>query len=70
MFASVEAFFTQFADRFTAMPMVIVGWVANSGREAGFAPAAGAAIVVLLVFVVLMNSIAVLLRNYFEKKRA
>ena len=70
MFSGLDQFFGQFADRFTAMPIVIVGWVQNSGRDAGFAPAAGAAIVVLLVFVVLMNSVAVLLRNYFEKKRA
>lgn len=70
MFAGAEEFFGQFADRFTAMPIVIVGWVANSGRDEGFGPAAGAAIVVLLVFVILMNSVAVLLRNHFEKKRA
>ncbi len=59
----------QFFDRFTAMPIVIVGWVQQSGRDEGFAAAAGAAIVVLLAFVILMNSGAVLLRNYFEKKR-
>lgn len=70
MFSSIESFFGQFADRFTAMPIVIVGWVQNSGRDAGFGPAAGAAIVVLLVFVILMNSVAVVLRNHFEKKRA
>lgn len=70
MFSGLENFFGQFADRFTAMPIVIVGWVQNSGRDAGFGPAAGAAIVVLLVFVILMNSVAVLLRNHFEKKRA
>jgi len=70
MFDGAEQFFSQFADRFTAMPIVIVGWVQDSGRDAGFAPAAGAAIVVLLVFVIMMNSVAVLLRNYFEKKRA
>lgn len=59
----------QFFDRFTAMPIVIVGWVTNSGRDEGFGAAAGAAIVVLLVFVILMNSVAVTLRNRFEKKR-
>jgi len=59
----------QLFDRFTAMPIVIVNWVQNSGRDEGFGPAAGAAIVVLLVFVIAMNSVAVLLRNYFEKKR-
>ncbi|NNC80946.1 MAG: phosphate ABC transporter permease PstA [Acidimicrobiales bacterium] len=59
----------QFSDRFTAMPIVIVGWVQESGRDAGFSAAAGAAIVVLLAFVISMNSVAVVLRNYFEKKR-
>ncbi len=59
----------QLTDRFTAMPIVIVGWVQEAARDVGFAAAAGAAIVVLLVLVIAMNSIAVLLRNHFEKKR-
>ena len=59
----------QIGEKFTAMPIVIVGWVQQSGRDEGFSAAAGAAIVVLLAFVILMNSGAVLLRNYFEKKR-
>lgn len=63
------SFFDKFGDRFTAMPIVIVDWVQESGRDAGFSAAAGAAIIVLLVFVILMNSIAVFLRNRFEKKR-
>jgi len=70
MFSGADEFFGQFADRFTAMPIVIVGWVQNSGRDAGFAAAAAAAIVVLIVLVIMMNSVAVLLRNHFEKKRA
>ncbi|MBT5757881.1 MAG: phosphate ABC transporter permease PstA [Acidimicrobiaceae bacterium] len=70
MFGGLNEFFGQFADRFTAMPIIIVGWVRNAGVDKGFGPAAGAAIVMLLVFVILMNSVAVLLRNYFEKKRA
>ena len=70
MFSGFDEFFGQFADRFTAMPIIIVGWVRNSGVDKGFAPAAGAAIVMLLLFVILMNSVAVLLRNHFEKKRA
>ena len=68
-FASIGSFFEQFGDRFTAMPIVIVGWVQESGRDDGFNAAAGAAIVVLLALVIAMNSVAVLLRNYFEKKR-
>ncbi len=59
----------QLGERFTAMPIVIVGWVRNSGADEGFGPAAGAAIVVLLALVIAMNSVAVLLRGYFEKKR-
>lgn len=60
--------FDQLGDRFTAMPIVIVGWVQDA-RDVRFQEAAGAAIVVLLVIVIAMNSVAVLLRNYFEKKR-
>ncbi len=59
----------QLDDRFTAMPIVIVGWVQEAARDVGFAAAAGAAIVVLLVVVIAMNSVAVMLRSYFEKKR-
>ena len=59
----------QLDDRFTAMPIVIVGWVQESARDVGFTAAAGAAIVVLLALVIAMNSVAVLLRNHFEKKR-
>ena len=59
----------QLDDRFTAMPIVIVGWVQESARDVGFAAAAGAAIVVLLALVIAMNSVAVLLRNHFEKRR-
>ena len=70
MFEAFEEFFGQFADPFTALPIVIVNWVSDAGVDPGFGPPAGAAIVVLLVFVILMNSVAVLLRNRFEKKRA
>lgn len=56
-------------DRFTAMPIVIVNWVQQSGRDEGFINAAGAAVVVLLVFVLLLNLVAIILRNRYEKKR-
>lgn len=62
-------YFDQLGEKFTAMPIVIVGWVEESGRDAGFGAAAGAAIVILLAFVIAMNSVAVVLRNHFEKKR-
>ena len=56
-------------DRFTALPIVITRWTQQSGRDIGFTAAAAGAIVVLLVFVLLMNSAAIGLRNRFEKKR-
>ncbi len=60
----------QLTDRFTAMPIVIVGWIQDAPRDpVNFPAAAGAAIVILLVLVIAMNSVAVLLRSYFEKKR-
>ena len=56
-------------DQFTALPIVITSWTVQSGRDVGFTTAAAGAIVVLLVFVLMMNSVAILLRNRFEKKR-
>ncbi len=56
-------------ERFTALPIQIVTWVANRGRDQGFFGAAAAAIVVLLVLVLVLNMSAVLMRNHFEQKR-
>jgi phosphate transport system permease protein len=56
-------------ERFTALPIQIVTWVGNRGRDEGFMSAAAAAIVVLLVLVLALNMTAILLRNHFEKKR-
>jgi phosphate transport system permease protein len=63
---------TSVTGRFTAVPMLIYNW---SGRpdspeaEIGWANAAAAAGLVLLVLVILFNTAAVLLRNRFEKRR-
>ncbi|WP_420452689.1 phosphate ABC transporter permease PstA [Ilumatobacter sp.] len=57
-------------DRFTAMPIIIVNWVQQSGRDEGFLGAAAAAIIVLLVFVLLLNLAAIILRNRYENKRS
>ena len=54
---------------FTALPVIIADWTGREGAQTGFAPAAAGAIVVLLVFVLIMNSAAIGLRNRFEKKR-
>jgi phosphate transport system permease protein len=52
---------------FTAMPSLITSWVGRPQEE--FHQASAAAIIVLLVFVLLLNSIAVILRHRFEKRR-
>lgn len=56
-------------EKFTALPIQIVTWVSQRGRDPGFFNAAAAAIVVLLVLVLALNMAAILLRNHFEKKR-
>jgi len=58
---------SQLTERFTAMPIVITRWATFPDR--GFVPLTAAAIAVLLVFVLLMNTAAILLRNRFERKR-
>ncbi len=59
---------TQVRETYTAMPIIITRW---AGRpEDGFkVDGAAAAIVILIVFVILLNSVAILLRNRFEKRR-
>ena len=59
---------TQAREGFTAMPIVITRWATQP--EEGFkVDMAAAAIVVLIAFVILLNTGAILLRNRFEKKR-
>ncbi len=60
---------SQVTEKFTALPILIVDWVSERGRDPGFETAAAAAIVVLLVFVLLLNMVALILRNHFENKR-
>jgi phosphate transport system permease protein len=60
--------------KFTAMPIVIYGWsneVNRPGKETGltFEDLNAAAIVVLLGVVLLLNAMAIVLRNRFEKGR-
>jgi phosphate transport system permease protein len=57
----------QLRERFTAMPIAITEW---AGRpQQGFEALTAAAVVVLLVVVLLANTVAILLRNRYEKKR-
>lgn len=59
---------TQARELFTAMPIVIATWTRQP--QDGFkVDGAAAAIVILILFVVLLNSIAIVLRNRYEKKR-
>ena len=58
--------------RFTAVPMLIFNWSGRPdtpGAEIGWANAAAAAGLVLLVLVLFFNIAAILLRNRFEKRR-
>jgi phosphate transport system permease protein len=57
----------QLTERFTAMPIVITRWATFPDR--GFVSLTAAAILVLLAFVLLLNTAAILLRNRFERKR-
>jgi phosphate transport system permease protein len=58
---------TQLTERFTALPIVITTWAGRPQQD--FRALTAAAIVVLLVVVLLFNSVAILLRNRYEKKR-
>jgi phosphate transport system permease protein len=54
-------------DRFTALPIQIFNWVSRPQKE--FATNAAAAILVLLGVLLSMNAVAIVLRNWFERKR-
>jgi phosphate transport system permease protein len=56
-------------ERFTAMPIVITTW-AKRPQEEFKTDLTAAAILAMLVFVLIVNSIAIILRNRFEKKRS
>jgi phosphate transport system permease protein len=58
---------SQLGERFTALPVVIAEWARNPRQ--GFDEIAAAAILVMLVVVLALNTIAILLRSRYEKKR-
>lgn len=60
---------TQVREPFTAMPIIIATW-ARQPQEGFKVDNAAAAIVVLVVFVLLVNAVAIYMRNRFERKRA
>jgi phosphate transport system permease protein len=51
---------------YTAMPLLIFSWVSNP--KAAFLENAAAAIVVLMVMLLLLNSVAIILRNRFQRR--
>ena len=55
-------------ERFTALPMIISNW-SKAPQPEFKVDLAAATIIAMLVFVLLINSIAIVLRNRFEKKR-
>ncbi|WP_419465577.1 phosphate ABC transporter permease PstA [Bhargavaea massiliensis] len=57
---------TGVTDTFTALPMQIYDWAKRP--QADFQQVASAGIIVLMAFLLLMNSIAVLIRNKFQKR--
>ncbi|MER2000729.1 MAG: phosphate ABC transporter permease PstA [Lysinibacillus sp.] len=57
---------TGYLDTFTALPMQIYDWAKRPQEEFQFVAAAG--IMVLMVVLILMNSIAVFIRNKFQKR--
>ncbi len=58
---------SQLQDRFTALPIVIADW-SRTPRD-GFDELAAAAIIVMLAIVLVMNTVAIVLRSRYEKKR-
>ena len=55
-------------DKFTVLPLQIYYWTIDSALVAEYASLASATIVVLLMLLFLMNSIAILIRNKFQKR--
>ncbi|WP_121611786.1 phosphate ABC transporter permease PstA [Mesobacillus foraminis] len=55
-------------DRFTILPVQIYYWTLDSALVAEYANLAAATIVILLVVLFAMNSIAIIIRNKFQKR--
>ncbi|HVM20826.1 MAG TPA: phosphate ABC transporter permease PstA [Egibacteraceae bacterium] len=66
-FAGASGFFEQiYAGRFTALPMVIFNWARQPGPE--WLQLTGAASLILVALIVVMNGFAIFLRNRYERK--
>jgi phosphate transport system permease protein len=59
---------SQLQDSFTALPIAITDWTKRP-LNSGFFELSAAAIIVMLVIVLFANSVAIVFRNRFEKRR-
>jgi phosphate transport system permease protein len=68
--ATVIAFNPEGLDsRFTALPIQIFDWISRASNDVNnYKPLAAAAILFLMILLLLMNSVAIWLRNRFEQK--
>lgn len=55
-------------DKFTILPMQVYYWTIDSALVAEYANLAAATIVILLLVLFVMNSIAIIIRNKFQKR--
>lgn len=55
-------------DKFTILPLQIYYWTIDSALVAEYANLAAATIVVLLIVLFLMNSVAIIIRNKFQRR--
>jgi phosphate transport system permease protein len=63
---SNAGFFESFQERFTALPIIIFRWASLPDQR--FRALTAAAIMVLLTVLLLMNSVAIVLRNRYDRK--
>jgi phosphate transport system permease protein len=68
--ATVIAFNPDSLDsQFTALPIQIFDWISRASNDVNnYKPLAAAAILLLMIMLILMNSIAIWLRNRYEQK--
>ncbi|MEH7380982.1 phosphate ABC transporter permease PstA [Bacillus sp. JJ1533] len=55
-------------DKFTVLPIQIYYWTLDAALVAEYANLAAATIIILLLILLIMNSIAVIIRNKFQKR--
>src|SRR5699024_9325163 len=55
-------------DKFTVLPMQIYYWTLDAALEAEYANLAAATIIVLLFLLVVLNSLAIIVRHKFQKQ--